>query len=174
MARGASVSTLQVMAAAPDIVIREIRPDDRERIEHAAEYTSDESYYRRFHGPHSSFSTRELAYLTEVDGVEHFAVVATEREDPDKLVAVARYIRDPQSHADAELAVMVHDPYQRHGVGRRMLERLADEARHNGVERLHALIQGDNYAMTSLLLAVFPHARIADADWSQAEYIVDL
>ena len=75
------------------VSIRPIRPADRTLITSAVRYTSDRTYQRRFHGPRPRFSPRVVSYLTEVDGENHFALIATERDRPDRLVAVARFVR---------------------------------------------------------------------------------
>lgn len=160
--------------ARPELTIRPIRADDRDRILHALEYTSPETYYRRFHGAKRWFSDTELSYLTEIDGRDHFALIATERDDEDRLVAIARFIRNPRAHAEAELAITVHDPYQRRGIGRRMLTLLVDAAREHGISRLHAFVQIDNRPMIALLHDVLPQTVVAARRGSIAEYVVEL
>jgi GNAT superfamily N-acetyltransferase len=158
----------------PVLQIRAIRPDDRSRILGALAYTSDATYYQRFHGHRKGFSERELDYLTEVDGDEHCALIATERDRPDLLVAIARFVRTAPGSAEAELAITVHDPYQGHGVGRRMLELLAAAARERGVERLRAVVQHGNHAMIRLMHSVLPATVLDLRDGSTLEYVADL
>ena len=70
------------------------------------------------------------AHLTDIDGDNHFALIATERDRPDRLVAVARFVRYHNRPTEAEFAITVHDPYQGQGIGRRLLELLVEAARH--------------------------------------------
>ena len=56
-----------------------------------------------------------LSYLTEIDGDNHFALIAIERDRPDRLVAVARFVRYRDRPTEAEFAITVHDPYQGRG-----------------------------------------------------------
>jgi RimJ/RimL family protein N-acetyltransferase len=163
-------------ATAPSsaIEVRPVRPDDRVRILNALAYTSASTYYRRFHAPKHRFTERELAYLTQVDGHDHVALIATERDHPDRLVAVARFVRDSHSPTEAELAITVHDPYQRRGIGRQMLTLLVDSAREQGIRRLHANIQLDNGAMLRLLDNVLPQAVLVDRDGAVGEYVADI
>lgn len=156
------------------LTIRPIRPDDRERIQQALEYTSPTTYYRRFHSAKHWYTDRELTYLTEVDGNNHFALIATERDRPERLVAVARFIRNPRDRAEAELAITVHDPYQRQGIGRQMLRLLGEAAREHGVVRLRALVQTDNRAMIALLHRVFPQTTSVARYGSTVEYVAEL
>jgi GNAT superfamily N-acetyltransferase len=53
-------------------------------------------------------------------------------EDGTRLVAVARYDRSPET-GEAEVAFVVADRYQHHGIGMILLEHLADAARQNGI-----------------------------------------
>lgn len=154
--------------------MRPIRPDDRARIATAVAYTSPDTYYRRFHAYKQGFTERELSYLTQIDGGDHLALIATERDRPDRLVAIARYVRNHREADEAELAITVHDPYQRHGVGRRMLELLSEAARGHGISRLRAFVQADNRAMIGLLHDVLPETRLDRRSGSTVEYVSSL
>lgn len=154
--------------------VRPVRPDDRVRILNALAYTSADTYYRRFHGPKHRFSECELAYLTQVDGHDHVALIATEGDRPERLVAIARFVRYRQSPTEAELAITVHDPYQQRGIGREMLTLLVDAAREHGIKCLHANIQFDNEAMIALLYNVLPQSVLVDRDGSIGEYVADI
>lgn len=129
--------------------IRPIEPSDKEALAAAFERLSPESRYRRFFAPRGSLSRRELAYLTEVDHVDHEALVAIDPRSGDGI-GVARYVRleDP---AVAELGVAVIDDWQGQGIGSLLLQRLSEAARGNGVERFSALILEENKPMLSLL-----------------------
>lgn len=156
------------------ISIRPIRPEDRKLIVDAVAYASDRTYYRRFHGPRHGFSPRELSELTEIDGYNHFALIATERDRPDRLVRVARFVRYRDHPTEAEFAITVHDPYQGQGIGGRLLELLVEAARERGIRRLRALIQSDNDAMMRLLRRVLPQARVEERDGPECTYGADI
>jgi GNAT superfamily N-acetyltransferase len=156
------------------VSIRPICPADRTLIANAVRYTSDRTYQLRFHGPRPSLSPRMLSYLTEIDGDNHFALIATERDRPDRLVAVARFVRYRDRPTEAEFAITVHDPYQGQGIGRRLLELLVEAARERGISRLRALIQSDNEPMTRLLRCVFPQARLEDRSDGECTYSADI
>jgi RimJ/RimL family protein N-acetyltransferase len=156
------------------VSIRPIRPADRTLIANAVRYTSDRTYQLRFHGPRPRLSPRMLSYLTEIDGNNHFALIATERDLPDRLVAVARFVRYHDHPTEAEFAITVHDPYQGQGIGRRLLELLVEAARERGITRLRALIQSDNDPMTRLLRRVLPQARLEDRSDGECTYSADI
>lgn len=133
------------------VVIRPIRPSDRELLEHSRERFSDESMRRRFLGPKPRLSTTELRYLTEVDGTDHYAIVAVPVDDLSSIVAVARWVRVAQNPDTAEAAIIVADELQGHGLGKRLAHELADAARDRGIRRFTASMLSDNKAALALM-----------------------
>ena len=135
----------------PLSVIRPIRPEDREALAEAHERLSPESVRRRYLSAKPRLSERELGYLTEVDGVDHVALVAVEGE---RIVGVGRWVRLPDDPTTAEVAVVIADDHQGQGLGRRLGEALADAARGRGVERFNALLLSDNVAAHGLFASI--------------------
>ena len=132
------------------IVIRAIRPADKQALRDGTDRLSERSRYRRFLSPHGSLTPAELTYFTEVDHHDHEALVAI---DPitGEGIGVARYIRSPAHPDAAELAVAVADDWQHHGVGTRLAEALAQRARQEGITRFTALLFADNTPMLRLI-----------------------
>jgi RimJ/RimL family protein N-acetyltransferase len=126
------------------LLIRPIEPGDKERLVNGLRQLSEESIRRRFLASKPRFSRAELRYLTEVDGVNHIALVAVLERNPDQLVAVARCVRLPDRSATAEMAIVVGDPWQNQGLGRALATGLADAARAAGIRRFAATMLGDN------------------------------
>ena len=133
------------------VVIREIRPTDRELLERSRGRFSDESMRRRFLGPKPRLTTSELRYLTEVDGYDHFAVVAVPLDDLDTIVGVARWVRLTDDPTAAEAAIIVADELQGRGLGKRLAHELADAARDRGIRRFTASMLTDNTAALALM-----------------------
>ena len=131
--------------------IRPIAPDDKELLARGLSQLSLESIRKRFLAAKPRFTASELRYLTEVDGVNHIALVAVLAEDPDQLVAVARCVRLPDRQDTAEMAVVVGDPFQAQGVGRAITNVLADAAVGAGIRRFAATMAGDNEAARRLM-----------------------
>jgi GNAT superfamily N-acetyltransferase len=137
------------------LFLREIRPDDKERLIASMDCLSEESRRRRFLGPKPSLSPRELRYLTEVDGHNHYAIVAVPDDGPDvvheRIVAVARFVRLADDPTAAEVAITVCDALQGKGLGGLLARRLSDAARDRGVERLTASISAENRPALKLM-----------------------
>ena len=133
------------------VLIRPIEPGDKERLVNGLRQLSEESIRKRFLAAKPRFSRSELRYLTEIDGVNHIALVAVLERDPDQLVAVARCVRFADRPDTAEMAIVVGDPWQGRGLGRELAQRLADAARAAGIRRFAATMLGDNEAARRLM-----------------------
>ena len=92
-----------------------ITPAARSVIERAIAKLSPETSRRRFFTVRYRLSDAELDALTDLDGVDRFAVGASVRDSDGAIegVGVARYVRDDEDVEAAEVAVVVVDAYQR-------------------------------------------------------------
>jgi RimJ/RimL family protein N-acetyltransferase len=132
------------------LLVRPIAPTDRDALAAAFAALSADSRMRRFLGPKRELSERELTYLTVIDHETHEALVAI---DPDgHIVGVARYAAwPPPAVGCAELAFVVVDEWQRHGIGSVLAAQVVARARENGISRLTATTFGDNRPARVLL-----------------------
>jgi RimJ/RimL family protein N-acetyltransferase len=130
------------------ITIREIRADDKEGLRAGYDRLSERSRLRRFLGPKPRLTASDLRYLTEVDGVNHYAVVALRGRD---IVGVARWVRLVDDPEAAEVAVVVGDSLQGKGLGKILARNLADAARTRGIRRIRASILSDNPPALALM-----------------------
>ncbi|HJP66436.1 MAG TPA: GNAT family N-acetyltransferase [Actinomycetota bacterium] len=133
------------------VVIRPIRPDDKALLTDGFGRLSEESRYRRFLAPVSALTDAMLAYLTEIDYVDHFAWVAALADQPDTGVGVARYVRLKDEPTVAEAAITVVDQYQGRGLGSILLGLLGARATEVGITAFRAYVLEDNDPMRELL-----------------------
>jgi RimJ/RimL family protein N-acetyltransferase len=133
------------------IVLRPIEPGDKARLSLALGRLSQETIRRRFFAAKPSFTSRELRYLTEVDGYNHLALVAVLADDPDSIVAVARCVRLPDAPDTAEFAIVIGDAFQGRRLGTLLARELAAAARAVGIRRFAATMLGDNEAARRLM-----------------------
>ena len=143
--------TLYRLRDGSPVMIRPIRPSDRELFAPARKRFSDETMYRRFMSPKPVLSHSELRYLTNVDGFDHVALVAVRADDPRFLVAVARFVRLRNDPGTAETAIVIADAEQGQGLGKKLALVLADAARERGIERFMATMLSDNPAAHALM-----------------------
>ncbi|HVV82726.1 MAG TPA: GNAT family N-acetyltransferase [Kofleriaceae bacterium] len=140
-----------------EVVLRLVRPDDKERLRTGFDRLSAESRYRRFFTAKNELSDDELRYLTEVDQVHHVAIGATSA-DGARGLGVARFIELAGEPGCAEAAVAVADELQGRGLGSLLLRRLVGAARERGIDRFRCEVLGSNDGMTGLLRALAPEA----------------
>ena len=111
---------------------------------------SEESRYYRFHSVLSELTPELLERFTNVNYPDDMALNATILEDGEnKQIAVARYVKFPDRNA-AEVAVVVADAWQSHGLGRRMLIEIRNIAVDAGVHELHMTVLSENRRMMKL------------------------
>jgi acetyl coenzyme A synthetase (ADP forming)-like protein len=104
---------------------------------------SPESVYQRFMGLPTLTESR-VRMLTAPDRASGTSLVA---EVGGRIAAFAGFYRDVHHANRAEVAFAVADALQGHGIGTRLLERLASLARREGIETFDAFVLGDNRRM---------------------------
>lgn len=134
--------------------IRPIEPEDKPLLSLGLKTLSPETAMRRFLTLKTSFSAAELRYLTEVDQVDHIALVAVDAR-LGSLIGVARCVRVAPD--TAELAVVIGDPWQRMGLGRRLIDALAERAAVHGVERFSGTMMATNRGAVRLMRGFGTH-----------------
>ena len=125
-----------------------IDPHDAAELVRFHHTLSEETTYLRFFSIHAELSAEEVAHFTNVDHRDREALVAVV---DGHIVAVARF--DRVEGADAEVAFVVADYLQGHGLGSALFERLAARARELGIRRFVAETLPHNQRM----LQVFRH-----------------
>ena len=135
--------------------LRPIRPDDVPRLQAFHGRLSRDSIVMRFFSPLPVLTDERAAYFTTVDYDRRMAIVATEGTGPDEqIVGVGRYDRIDDEWAPdtrAELALIVEDRVQHHGIGSVLFWALVDVARARGLKSLIAEVLAENRRMLNLL-----------------------
>src|SRR3979409_1003520 len=138
--------TLPPCAQLPEVLVRPIRPDDKDALVAGLGRLSERSVYQRFLSPKPRLTRSELAYLTEVDFADHYALVAVLARSPEVIVAVGRWVRDLEDPAVAGVASAVADPLQAGGAAPRLGQELVEAAVARGVVRFRATVLPSNRA----------------------------
>jgi ribosomal protein S18 acetylase RimI-like enzyme len=132
--------------------VRDIRPDDADELRRGFERLSSASRYSRFLGPISTLSDRTLRYLTNVDGRNHVAIVATLPDgEGERGIAVARFVRDAERPNVADIAITVADELQGRGLGRMLATLLGELALERDIDRFRGEVLVDNTLCRGLL-----------------------
>src|SRR3954466_7731098 len=98
--------------------VRPIRPADKALLAAGLTKLSETTIQRRFLGPKPKLTAAELRYLTEVDGRDHYAIVAVRPGWDGEIVAVARWVRLASDPLSAEAAGVVCHELQGQGPGK--------------------------------------------------------
>jgi L-amino acid N-acyltransferase YncA len=128
-------------------VIEPLRRGDAAAVTELFDGMSARSRRQRFHNSVPRLSSRMLAFLSDVDGERHIAVAAWVRG---RCVGIARAVVSRDRTDVADVAVAVADAHQRQGLGRRLIDALATDARAIGIRELEATIHPGNDAARGL------------------------
>ena len=128
--------------------LRPVREADAAAALAFFEQLSERSLYYRFMMiPHLDLV--EARRIVTIDYEDRMVLLA---ERGDVVMGLAGYYRDPERPERAEVAFAVADALQGHGLGTRMLERLAEVGRERGVSAFDAFVLGENLAMMDVFL----------------------
>src|SRR3954465_2678829 len=119
------------------VIVRPVRPEDRDLFTAGFERMSGESRYRRFMSHKKRLSERELDFFTRLDHDLHEAIGALDLESGEG-VGVARMHRSDSDPSVAEAAVTVVDDWQGRGIGSLLLDRLTGRGGQPGVGHFRA------------------------------------
>lgn len=134
--------------------LRSIQPGDVPLLARFHATLSDDTVRSRyFHqvGLHARIADARLARICRPDpAVEAVLVAILHPDDPERqqIVGVGRL--EEMNGRTGEVAVVVSDRWQRHGIGRVLLDQLIRLARQKGLAELHAYTLSDNVAMQRL------------------------
>jgi len=141
------------------VTLRPLAPEDRPLVEAAFERMSERSRFLRFFSPVPRLTRRTLDQLMAVDGVRHVALAAIHGSD---CIGVARYVVDRDDPGSADFAISVIDAYHGRGLGRALIEAIAEVAAARGVRRLTLDIHPDNRVMLTLARSLGVRLAVVD------------
>ncbi|WP_235022598.1 GNAT family N-acetyltransferase [Amycolatopsis alkalitolerans] len=134
-----------------EVDIAPLTPADANELGEALRHADSETLYQRFCGAPPKVTPALLRYLTDLDYVRRFALVA--RDHNETGVAIARYEATGEPGV-AEVAVVVDRDWRRAGLATTLLRMLAEAARDRGFTHFTALYLADNRPVSEILDAV--------------------
>lgn len=131
------------------LTIRPIRPEDAEA--HAALFRrlTPEDVRYRFFSLLRDLSPEQIARMTQVDYGREMAFVAV-REEAGETVGVARLVREPGTKR-GEFAVVVQPDMKGKGLATRLMRRLFDWGRREGLADIFGQVLADNAPMLAFV-----------------------
>ena len=139
--------------------VRPIHPDDAQMLQELVRGLSPESRYNRFASSITEMPPSMLSRLTLIDYDREMALVAVLQESklaeeatrqPDRIIAVSRYITNPDS-SSCEFSLLVADDFTGKGIGSRMMRSIMDVAREKGLTEIIGLVLAKNTGMLRLM-----------------------
>lgn len=149
-------NTAEGSAGAGRITIRPLDADDAERLLGLGGRLSPQSTYQRFFTPLAALPEPLLRRLLAIDHNDQEALAATVN---DQIIGVARYARWPAEPDTADLAVVIADAWQRHGLARRLILKLSGLAQTRQIRLFTATTLADNQGITKLFHQLWPQTR---------------
>jgi len=131
-------------------LLRPVRPEDEaleaEMFSHFSARTQRQRFFRLI----KEISHDLLVRYTQIDYDREMAIVAEiEEAGRKKMAGVARLIADPNSDS-AEFAVVVADPWQFQGLGKKFTDFILAIARQKGIKMVWAKFYRDNKSMQAI------------------------
>jgi GNAT superfamily N-acetyltransferase len=152
----ASGSAARAGAGLTDLRMRPYGVDDRDRLRRMSALLSPQSLYSRFFAGTPQIPEMYVRALHAIDHWDHDALIAM---IDDEIIGVAEYVRDREDPQRAEIAVMVADSWQRHGVGGCLVRYLSRLAERRGITEFSADVMLGNATALAAVKAGWPAAR---------------
>jgi acetyltransferase len=130
-----------------EVLLRPIRPED-EPLEHEMLTTlSEETLRGRFFQVIKNITHEMLIRYCNIDYDREMAIVGEVREaEKRRIIGIGRLIIEPD-FKKGEFAVVVHDDYQRKGLGYKLVDMVIGIAHEKGLEKMYGIVLTDNRAM---------------------------
>ncbi len=139
-----------ISIAGEPVTVRPVKPVDERRIqEHFYSLDKDDVVARFFHEK-TSFLQEEVEEVSQIDYVKDLTMVAIVGEFGfGRVVGVGEYLLDPVTNV-AEVAFSINRDFQKKGLGKILMRKLADAALENHISGLVAYTAPGNRGMVKL------------------------
>jgi RimJ/RimL family protein N-acetyltransferase len=132
------------------VLIRAVRPDDRERIVAAFHKLEPETIYTRFFSAKKELTETDLRRIDASDFEHAVALVATLGSGADEIIiggGAYTVLERPGEPRTAELSFTIEEDYQGQGLSTLFLALLTEIGRGRGIERFEAEVLAGNSPM---------------------------
>jgi RimJ/RimL family protein N-acetyltransferase/acyl CoA:acetate/3-ketoacid CoA transferase beta subunit len=130
---------------------RPIHPTDEPRMRDLFYKLSEATIYYRFMSHQKRVSRQQIADFVYIDHRNDVTIVGTVPEaHGEDIIAVGSYYLDPKTNL-AEVAFVVSDKWQNHGIGTFLLKHLMRIARRNGIRGFTAEVLTENKPMQAVI-----------------------
>jgi len=166
--------TVQHLVDGRAVTVRPIGPADLDLEAEFVRGLSPEARYKRFMTAVAELPRSKLRYLTEIDQLNHVALVAVfDRDGRPDPVGVVRYVVEPDSQR-CEFAIAVDDDFQRTGLAGLLMRQLIDIARARGLTTMEGLVLATNAPMLRFTRQLGFRQQHEPDDYSTVRVTLDL
>lgn len=156
------------------VLIRPLRPEDRQREKDFIHRLSEQSCRFRFLGNLKEASPALLDQLMDVDERDRMAFIAMAHDNGElREVGVSRYSASADK-TQCECAVTVADDWHHRGLAVLLMQRLIDVARKNGFRKMYSTDAVENGSMRELASHLGFQRRFDPDDATQVIHTLDL
>ncbi|MCS7336749.1 MAG: GNAT family N-acetyltransferase [Verrucomicrobiae bacterium] len=139
-----------LMPDGTQIVFRPIHPTDEPLMRELFYALSQQTIYYRFMSNIRVVPRRQIQDFVYIDHRNEVALVGTiPAAHGEDIIALGNYYLDPKTNR-AEVAFVVHDKWQRKGIGTFLLQQLIRIARRNGIRGFTAEVLAENKGMQAV------------------------
>ena len=132
------------------VTFRPVHPTDEHSMRDLLYALSQETLYYRFMTHKSKFSHSQIQNFVYIDHRQDVAIVGTVPEaHGEDIIAVGRYYLNSKTNR-AEVAFVIRDGWQNHGIGRFLFKHLVNLAKRSGIAGFDAEVLRDNRRMQTI------------------------
>jgi acetyltransferase len=154
--------------------IRPIEDADRDALTAFYAALSPESFEARFHGAARGIGGRAARYMCGPDHDHREGIVAEMIGQDGRSTIIGHVCIEPIGSGEGEMAIAISDPWQRHGVGRRLLTEAFVWARAHGFLRLVASVRLGNAGILGLIRSIDGAVTLGECDGGIMDAVIEL
>ena len=125
------------------VIVRALRPDDRDRVAEAVRGLDRDSIYLRLFSYRNELTDAALDRIMRFDPASEVVLIVVTGEE--RVIGSGRYVAT--SPDSAEVAFMVEEDFHGQGIASRLLRHLAQVATTQGIRDFEADVLAENKAM---------------------------
>ena len=142
--------TTMLLDNGTQVTFRPVHPTDEHSMRDLLYALSRETLYYRFMTNKSKFSHSQIQNFVYIDHRRDVAIVGTVPEaHGEDIVAVGRYYLNSKTNR-AEVAFVIRDDWQNHGIGKFLFKHLVNLAKRSGIAGFDAEVLRDNRRMQTI------------------------
>jgi acetyltransferase len=135
------------MSDGAEVLLRPIRPEDEPLEYEMLSTLTEETLRGRFFQVIKNIGHEMLIRYCNIDYDREMAIVAEVRQgERRRIIGIGRLVIE-SDFKKGEFAVVVHDEYQRKGLGYKLVDMVIGIGQEKGLEKIYGLVLTDNKAM---------------------------